>query len=332
MTGNQPDGVRDPLSGTDRAPGPGRQAPTQADQVERLYEAIDRRLPYIMVAPAVLLVVGLMVYPLVWAVKLSLYEVKIYNLDAQSFVGGSNYAQILANPTFYDVMWNTAVFVGASVVGQLGIGLALAVLLDQDWVGAGLARLFRASYILPWATTGVIVAYSWQFLFNPRLGLVNQFLRSLGWANPPAWVSSVEWAIVAVIVANVWRGTPFSLVFQTSGLQHIRRRWYEAATVGGAGRLQTLRHVTLPLVRPFVLMNLVLITLFTVNVFDLIFVMTGGGPLDRTTVLSLYMYETAFEVGDFGRASALAVILFAINLAMIATYLALFGVGTRAQS
>lgn len=331
MTGDPPG---TPMDASPTDPEDGRDEALRDRQAwnGRIHGRIDRWLPYLMVTPAVLLVLGLVVYPLIWAFKLSLYDVRIYDLNTQTFVGFSNYARILSTPAFYDVIWTTAVFVVASVIGQLGIGLLLAVLLDQDWVGGRLVRFFRAAYILPWATTGVIVAYSWQFMFDPRLGLVNQFLRWVGWTNPPAWTSSVEWALVAVIVANVWRGTPFSLVFQTSGLQHVHQRWYEAAAVGGASRGQTLRYVTLPLVRPFVLMNLVLITLFTVNVFDFIFVMTGGGPLDRTTVLSLYMYEAAFEVGDFGRGAALAVILFAINLGAIALYLVLFEAGGESRS
>jgi len=292
---------------------------------ERLYEAIDRRLPYIMVAPAILLVAGLVFYPAAWAIKLSLYEVQIYNLDAQTFVGPANYVEIFENPFFWRVMWNSAVFVFASVLGQFAIGLALALLLNRDWLPDRATRVFRATYILPWATTGVIVAYSWQFMFNPRLGLVNQLLRWLGWASPPAWIQSVEWAMVAVVVANVWRGAPFSLIFQTSGLQSIRESLYEAAEVGGASTLQTIRYVTIPQLRPFIMMNLVLITLFTFNVFDIIFVMTGGGPLEATEVLSLHMYETAFEIGDFGRASALAVILFVINVTMAVTYLSVLG-------
>lgn len=296
---------------------------------EQVYEALDRRLPYLLVAPAVLLVLGFMVYPLLWAFKLSIYDVYIYDLDAQRFIGMEHYVEIFGDPTFYHVMANSFVFVIASVVGQLGLGLGLALLLDRRWIADRVAGVFRATYILPWATTGVIVAYSWQFMLNPRVGVVNEALRWLGWSTPPAWLNSVQWALLAVIVANIWRGTPFSLVFQTSGLQSIRRRLYEAAAVGGATRLQTVRHVTLPLLRPFVVMNLVLITLFTFNVFDIIFVMTGGGPINSTTVLSLYMYETAFHVGNFGRASALAVILFTINLAMIALYLYTLGGSER---
>ncbi|WP_136689182.1 carbohydrate ABC transporter permease [Halorhabdus amylolytica] len=302
-----------------------RETQTELSRLERLYDRVDQKLPYIMIAPVFIIVVGLMLYPAVWAFKLSLYDVPISNLDNQVFVGFQNYVEILMNSFFYKVMKNSVVFVSASVVGQVGIGVTLAVLLDRGWLDDRLARFFRATYILPWATTAVIVGYSWQFLLNPRVGLVNQFLRALGWANPPPWLTSVQWAIVGLIIMNIWRGTPFSMIFQTSGLQSIQESFYEAARVGGASRLQTVRNVTLPLLRPFILMNLILVTLFTFNVFGMILVMTGGGPLDATNVLALHMYQTAFSLGNFGKASALAVLLFLFNLLTVAFYLRVFG-------
>ena len=288
---------------------------------ERAHEAIDRRLPYLMLAPALALVVGVVAYPVLWAIKLSLYEVSVFALDSGAFVGLANYRSIFADPRFLEVVRNTAVFVAASVVGQFALGFGLAVALDGGRIGDRLAGVFRTTYVLPWAVTGVIVGYSWQFVFEPRVGLLNGSLRLLGVAAPPDWLGSVGWAMVAVVVANVWQGTPFSFVFLSSALQSVDDRLYEAAAVGGASRLQAIRHVTLPNLRPFVVMNLLLITLFTVNVFDVIFVMTGGGPLGSTEVLSLYMYETAFETGRFGLASALAVVLFAANAVAVGGYL-----------
>lgn len=285
---------------------------------ERCYEAVDRRLPYIFVLPVVALVVGLVLYPVVWALKLSLYRVALIAPDVQQFVGLSNYVAIFADPVFRRVLVNTAVFVGASVVGQVTIGLVLALLLDRSWLTESVALWYRLTYLLPWATTGVIVAYSWQFAFHPEVGLVNTVLRSIGIAHPPSWLDSIQWAMVAVVVATVWRGIPFSLIIQTSGLQSIPPRLYEAADVGGASPLQAVRHVTLPLLGPFVLTNLVLVTLFTLNVFDIVYVLTGGGPLHATEILPLYMYDTAFEVGAFGRANAVAVILLAINVTIVA--------------
>lgn len=289
----------------------------------RLASVLERRLPLLMVAPALALVLAMVVYPLVWAVKLSLFRVSIVDLDAQSFVGLVNYLAVLTAPVFSQVVWNTVVFVGASVVGQVAVGLGLALLLDGDWPGDRVTRALRATFVLPWATTGVVVAYSWQFMFAPRAGLVNGALRWLGVASPPTWLHSVEWAMVALVVANVWRGAPFSLVVQTSGLQRVPDALTEAAAVAGASRLQTVRHVTLPLLRPFVAMNLLLVALFTVNVFDIILVMTGGGPLEATEVVALHMYELAFQTGAFGQASALAVVLFAVNLGLTGLYLRL---------
>lgn len=308
-------------------------ADEQADDVDRrrptrrLADAVDRRLPVLMVLPALALVGGMVVYPLLWALKLSLVRASVVDLDAQTWVGLANYAAVLSDPVFAQVAWNTVVFVGGSVVGQVGLGLGLALLLDADWPGERVSRFFRATFVLPWATTGVVVAYSWQFVFEPRTGLANAGLRWLGVANPPAWIHSVEWAMVALVVANIWRGLPFSLVVQTSALQRVPRSLVEAAAVAGASRRQTLGHVTLPLVRPFVAMNLLLVALFTVNVFDIVLVMTGGGPLEATEVLALHMYETAFETGRFGRASALAVVLFAVNLVLVGLYLTVGGAG-----
>lgn len=286
-----------------------------------LHERIDQNLPYLLVAPATILVVGLLVYPMASALRLSLFRVPITDVGAGTFVGLTNYRAVIADPVFAEVLANTVIFVGASVIGQVAIGLGLALALHGEWLPDVSTGMFRATFLLPWATTGVIVAYSWQFVFDGRLGLLNGGLRWLGVANPPAWLSSIQWAMAAVIVANVWRGVPFSLVFQTSGLESIRPNLYEAAAVGGASRIQTLRHVTLPLVAPFIAMNVILVILFTVNVFDIVFVMTGGGPLGTTEILSLYMYETAFELGRFGRANAVAVILLTLNLAMVGIYL-----------
>ena len=292
---------------------------------ERLVEAVDRRLPYLFVLPALALSVGLVGYPVVQAVELSLHEVALVALDARRFVGLANYRALATDPRFGQVLWNTAVFVGASVLGQVGVGLSLALALERARLDERLRRLFRLTYVLPWATTGVVVAFSWQFMFHPQVGFVNASLRALGVANPPAWVDSVGWAMVAVVVANVWRGVPFSFVFQTSALQSVPARLTEAAAVGGASPLQSVRHVTLPLVAPFVAMNLVLVTLFTLNVFDVVYVLTGGGPLYATEVLSLHMYDTAFEAGAFGRASAVAVVLLALDAAVVALYLAVSG-------
>ena len=294
----------------------------------RVASAVDRHLPVLMLLPAALLVVGTVAYPLVWAIGLGFQQVSIFDLSAGTFVGLANYRTLLADPRFGRVLGNTAIFVGASVAGQFGLGLGLSLLLDREWLPGRLAGLLRASYLLPWAVAGVVVAYSWQFVYDPRVGLLAGLLGSVGIASP-AWLSTVELAMVAVVVANVWQGTPFSLVFMTSALGSVPGRLREAASVGGATRWKTFRHVMLPHLRPFVAMNLLLITVFTVNTFDLIYVMTGGGPLDATEVLAIYTYDVAFDLGKIGLAAALAVVLFAVNAVAVVGYLLVLGVDRR---
>lgn len=313
------------IDGADGADGTDGYAEPRRSRSQLAIEALDGRLPYLLLAPVLALVLALVAYPAAWAVALSLHEVQLVDLEAMRFVGLANYVALFGDDRFWLVLYNTLAFVGASVLGQVGIGLGLALLLERTWLDGGLRRFVRLTYLLPWATTGVVVAYSWSFLFHTRFGLVNRTLRWLGVASPPAWLDSVTWAMAAVVVANVWRGVPFSLLLQTSGLQSISSRCYEAAAVGGASRFQTARHVTAPLLAPFVAANLVLVTLFTVTVFDVVYVMTGGGPLRSTEVLSLHMYQVAFDAGAFGRASAIAVVLFGCNLAVVACYL----VGSR---
>lgn len=288
---------------------------------ERVRAGADRWLPYLLVAPALALVVGLVAYPLVWAFVWSLSRVSIFELGSGTFVGLGNYRALMADPRFAHVVTNTATFVLASVVGQVGLGVVLALLLERSWLPRRLVRTLRASFVLPWAVSGVVVAYSWQFVYDARVGLLAELLRLGGVSTAPAWLSSVEWAMVAVIVANVWQGTPFSFVFLTSALAGVPRRLTEAATVGGASRWGTFRHATWPHLRPFLAMNLLLVTVFTVNTFELIYVLTAGGPLDATNVLAVHTYVTAFELGQFGRAAALTVILFGVNAVVVAGYL-----------
>lgn len=295
----------------------------------RLLAAVDRHLPVLLLAPAIVLVVATVAYPLAWVLWTSLSRVSILDPTGGTFVGLANYRTLLADPTLTTVLGNTVVFVVASVLGQFGLGLALSTLLDRPWLPGRLAGVFRAAFLLPWAVAGVVVAYSWRFVYEPRVGLLNAALAWVGVADPPAWLASVGWAMAAVVVANVWQGTPFSLVFMTSARRSVPRQLFEAASVGGATRWRTFRHVTWPLLVPFAAMNLLLITVFTVNTFDLIYVLTGGGPLDATLVLSVHTYDVAFERGRFGIGAALAVVLLVVNLVSLAGYLFLSEVTGR---
>lgn len=217
-------------------------------------------------------------------------------------------------------MFNSFTFVAGSIAGQVGFGLGLALLLQQRWVVGRDA--FRAIYLVPWVIAGVMVGYTWRFMYDPRMGMLNTLLWALGVA-PVSWLGNLSLAMPALIVANVWRGTGFSLVMLTAGLQSIPQEAYDAALVDGASDRQIVRHITLPLLKPFLLINLIIASMRTINVFDLISVMTNGGPLFRTEVLPLLMYHQAFDMGYIGRGAAVATIILLISLALTFIYFAL---------
>jgi multiple sugar transport system permease protein len=279
---------------------------------------------YLLILPAVLLLFSFMVYPLFQSIYMSLHKVNLASLGQQTFVGLSNYIKIFAYKgpgLFSQVLPATLYFVGGSIFGQLVFGLAAALLVNQRWLkGKG---TFRAIFILPWVTSSIVIAISWRFMFEPRLGVLNYLLHQLGMEMPPSWLNDLQLVMPCLIIANVWHGTAFSFVLQTAGLQSISYQLYEAGTVDGASKWQLFRYVTLPLIRPFIMLNLILISMYTINFFDLIYAMTNGGPLYKTEVISVFMYHQAFEYGHMGLGAAIAVMILLINVVLTFFYMRL---------
>jgi multiple sugar transport system permease protein len=205
--------------------------------------------------------------------------------------------------------------------GQLIFDLSIALLVNQRWVKG--KEIFRAIYILPWVTSSIVIAISWRFMFEPRLGVLNYILHQLGMKNLPSWLNDLKWVMPCLIVANVWHGTAFSFTLQTAGLHSISYELYEAATVDGANKWQVFRYITLPLMRPFIMLNLILISMYTVNFFDLIYAMTNGGPLYRTEVIAVFMYHQAFDYGHMGLGASIAVVILFINVVLTFLYMRL---------
>jgi multiple sugar transport system permease protein len=219
----------------------------------------------------------------------------------------------------------TLVFVAASVVLQLGIGLALAVVIDaarRRGVTGTLAT--RVAVVSAWVIPGVLVGVLWRILLmENRAGIANHLASFVG-MGPLPFLSSGTLAMASVITANVWRGCAFSMILQFAGLQRIPRELHEAADLEGLGAWKRLRLVILPQIAPVVALNLVLITIYTLNTFDMILPLTGGGPARQTEVVSLYMYRSAFFSLESGRAAAVAAIMLGLNLglALVAARLA----------
>jgi len=229
------------------------------------------------------------------------------------FVGLANYQALLDDPKFRKAMINTAYFVVVGVPLTLFLGLAVALALDR-----GIKKfrtLFRVGYYLPVVTSIVAIAVVWRFVLDPDQGLVNMALGALG-INGPAWLANPTLAMPAIIAMAAWRNLGFAMVIFIAGLQTIPRSLYEAAEMDGAGRWASFRHVTVPLLRPTMLFIVVITTIGYLQLFEEPFVMTDGGPLDRTLSISMYMYQQGFEFFHQGYAAAVAWVLFLIVAAV----------------
>ncbi len=276
--------------------------------------------PYLLVLPALLTLLFLFIYPIFWNGWLSLHDVTFGNFTQDwTFTGLQNYLALLRD-TIFPGEFNESLlvslkFVGGSIVGQFVLGLALALALNHVTYGR---NLFRMLIALPWILSELVVAYIWLYMYQPA-GTLNNLLGVFG-IEPLRWLSTTQTAIWALVLTNIWFGTPFTMLTMGSALTTISPELHEAAIVDGASRWQDFRRITWPLIAPFAALNLILITMWTVNLFALPLAMTNGGPLYATTTTSLYMYRHAFEFGNFSVGSAIGVMLFILNIVAAAFY------------
>ena len=268
---------------------------------------MSRRLPYLLNLPIFLIYSIIVVIPLAWAFYLSFNNVGL-NLHA-SFVGLDNYLNLASDSLFINALRASAVFVVGSVAGQFLLGLAMALLLNEGVKGTD---FFRTTFMITMALSDAVVGYAWYILLNDN-GVFNQLLTNL---NIPQiqWISNPSMAIFSMVIANVWFGGAFAMIILETGLKSIPRDLYESASVDGASPTQKFRWITLPLVKPFVATCLTTITILTFNYFGLILVLTEGGPLHGTEVVPLFMWNLAFEFGDFGYGAAVGVFAITVNV------------------
>ena len=276
---------------------------------------------YSYLLPAALCMLATVVVPIGMAMKMSLYNDVLYKPQEYRFIGLGNYVRLAQDPVFWLTLWNSFVWVFGSVVLQFVAGFAAALLLHQAFRGRALVRMLA---LLPWIIPGVVVGLIWEWLYQPNYGVINDLLIRAGWLHDRiAWLSSPDLAMAAVVFTNVWRGIPFFAIMLLAGLQAIPGELYEAAHVDGAGVLARFRHITLPLLRPIIVVATATRIIWTFNYADLIFVMTSGGPANATQITSTYTLLQAYSNLDFGYAAALSVVLLLVMLAFTAAYLRL---------
>lgn len=279
-----------------------------------------RRHQYIFfILPAVLLVLGMTAYPAIYGVYVSFTNEHLAYPDSR-FIGFANYTRLFNWPPLGGVLVNTVIFVSAVGFLQISLGLGMALLLNIPMRGL---RAVRSIAVLPWVLPGIIIALVFQQFFSgSRLGMMNTLISHLG-LESRNWFGTPAEAFVVMILVMVWRGTPLSIILQLSGLQTISKELYEAASIDGANPWQRLRHITLPGLKPILLINIIMVTSATLNHVDVPLALTGGGPGRGTEVLALSIYKQGFEVLDAAYASTIAAVILLINLVLIIIYLRL---------
>jgi multiple sugar transport system permease protein len=277
----------------------------------------ERALPYLLIAPTLAVLLALSIYPLIYAVKVSLQT------DTGAGVRWSlqNFTRLAADDFFRSALAHTIIYTIIALTFEFLLGLGLAVLLNRAMRGRS---LFRAALLVPMMLPPVVVGVVWRLMLNPNFGAINGTLKGVG-LNTEAltWTASPTLAFASVIMVDIWQWTPFMFLILLAGLQAIPEEPYEAALIDGSSAWQTFRHITLPLLKPAILIALLLRTMDLLRVFDQIFILTEGGPGSATETVSLYIYRTAFRFSDFGYAAAMSFVLLILTNVISLLYIRL---------
>lgn len=276
---------------------------------------LDKTFGYLLLAPTVFVLLALSIYPLIHAVSLSL----------QVSSGGTarwslgNFARLLSDQFFHAALLHTLAYAASALTLEFFLGLGLAVLLNTQIRGRG---FFRAALLVPMMLPTVVVGVVWRLVLNPNFGAINGSLKGMGVDTAAlTWTSSPGLAMISIIAVDVWQWTPFMFLILLAGLQAIPQEPYEAALIDGSSAWQTFRHVTLPLLKPAILVALLLRTMDLLRVFDQVFILTEGGPGFATETISLYIHRTAFRFSDFGYAAAMSFVLLIVTNIISAFYI-----------
>ncbi|WP_371574176.1 carbohydrate ABC transporter permease [Streptomyces sp. NBC_01314] len=267
-------------------------APPPAGATARRRPTSPQWAAWAFLAPVVLYLVLFYAYPLYRNIDLSLrnYTVRSFVQGDAPFTGLANYRTVLDDPAFAPALLHTAVFTTVCLVFQYAIGLALAVFFHQHF---RLSATLRALFLVPWLLPLIVSASTWSWMLNSDSGIVNAVLHAVG-IGPVNWLTSPSWSLASVIIANIWIGVPFNLVVLYSGLQSIPTSLYEAASLDGAGPWRRFWSITFPLLRPVSAITLLLGLVYTLKVFDIIWIMTKGGPADSSTTFATWSYQLGF--------------------------------------
>lgn len=271
--------------------------------------------------PAIIYMLVFVGYPIISNIILSMQDVTVKNLakGTKNYIGLANYAELFQDEVFIKSITNTLIFTVGCLLVQFLIGFALAVFFNQNFK---ISKFVRGLLMMPWMIPMTVTALIFKFMFATDVGVINYLLRAAGFIEENIeWLTTPAPAMVAVIIANIWIGIPFNTILIATGLTTIPGELYESASIDGANAVQRFFKITLPLLRPTIESVLVLGFIYTFKVYDLIYVMTSGGPVNSTHLMSTYSYKLSFELFQYSKGSAVANVLLLILLAVGVIYL-----------
>ncbi len=291
----------------------------QVKQHQNIRRYLDKFYPYGSVLPALIIIVLFTIYPVFYALRTSVYQYILTKPKTHPFVGLKNFTDVITDYYFKTALINTAIYTAAAVVGVILFGILVAHLLNSKLRSANALKII---ILLPWAIPAVVAGLMWKWILNSDFGIFNGILYSLGMIKSYIpFLADPALAKFSLIMAHIWKEGPLATIFILAGLQLIPNELYEAAKIDGGGGLRLFRFVTLPLLRPILLVVLVYETMTAILTFDIVYVLTGGGPGDSTSLISWFAYAEIFKFLNLGGGIALSIIIALITLLLIILYM-----------
>jgi raffinose/stachyose/melibiose transport system permease protein len=269
---------------------------------------MERRIIiFLFLLPALFLFTIFTLYPAINGLLFSFLEWD--GFSESKWVGFDNYIKALSTPLFWESLSHNLIYAFTTVAAKIGLGLFLAILLNQQLRGI---TIYRTIFFIPVVLSFVAVGLLWSWIYNPVFGLLNNFLNAIGFTSNTAWLGNPQLALGSLIVVDIWKWIGYHMILFLAGLQSLPREVYEAAKVDGASTFQSFRHITVPLLIPIIVINTTIAFIGGFNVFDLVYVMTSGGPYHATEVIMTYTYTTAFKFHSMGYGAAISYLLFIV--------------------
>lgn len=275
---------------------------------------MDRKLNYVFTVPTILFVLGMVLFPIIYTFILSFHSWRLSANIPWEFVGADNYMNLFGESRFIDAVWRTFLFAGIALVIEVVLGIAIALFLNHTFFGK---NLVKTVFLLPMVATPVAIGMVWKLIYEPNIGILNTVIRDLGGPKTD-WLGNSNIALYSLVFVDIWQWTPFVMLIILAGLTSIPTDPFESAMIDGASRWQTIRKITLPLLRPTIFTAVLLRLIDVLKTFDIIYSMTQGGPGFATETMNILSFRQAFEFMQFGQSSATLILFFVIVMSIAA--------------